>query len=184
MAELPNWAKRARSNWKYYGQKRPSFAIKPKKGEESVWDYPRPPKIEVDSRHVVIKIGDLVIAKTDNAIRILETASPPIFYLPPTDIHFDALVQVEGESRCEWKGVAKYWSVNTQNQTISQAAWSYPTPFEDYAAIKDHLSFYPAKVECYVNGERVRPQPGGFYGGWITNEIVGPVKGESSKTCL
>lgn len=184
MAELPNWAKSARSNWKYYGQKRPSFAIKPKKGEESVWDYPRPPKIEVDSRHVVVKIGELVIAETDNAIRILETASPPTFYLPPTDIHFDALVQAEGESRCEWKGVAKYCSVNAQNQTISQAAWSYPTPFEDYAAIKDHLSFYPTKVECFVNGERVRPQPGGFYGGWITNEIVGPVKGESPKTYL
>ncbi len=184
MTELPYWAKKARSNWKYYGQKRPSFAIQPKKGQESVWDYPRPPKIDYDHRRIIVTVGDVTIADTTNAIRILETASPPTFYLPPSDVNFDLLKSSTGKSRCEWKGVAKYWKVESEHQLIDHNAWSYPNPFEDYKEIREYLAFYPAKADCFVDDERVRPQPGGFYGGWITNEIVGPVKGEAPNTYL
>ena len=99
MTELPYWAKHARSNWKYYGQKRPSFAIKPKKGQESVWDYPRPPRIEADTRHILVRAGGTVVADTTQALRLLETASPPTFYLPPSDVRMDLLRPADGSSR-------------------------------------------------------------------------------------
>ncbi len=179
MAIIPDWAKIRRAEWQNRGQKRPPFAIDPKDGEESVWDYPRPPAIIQDSRTVTVKCGDELIAETNRAIRILETASPPTFYIPKEDINTDLLITYPGSSACEWKGNAKYWSVQIGSSIHQGIAWSYPDPFEDYIKIKDHLSFYPAKVDCYINGEKVRPQPGGFYGGWITNEIIGPFKGEA-----
>ena len=182
--ELPNWARSGRSQWEYFGQKRPSFAIEPNKNQESVWDYPRPPKIEKDSRHILVKINDTIIVDTSNAIRILETASPPTFYLPPLDINFEHLIKASGSSRCEWKGTALYWDIITPIISLKNVGWSYPQPFEDYSDISGYLSFYPAHLECYVDNERVRPQPGGFYGGWITNEIVGPVKGEDPRAYL
>lgn len=184
MANLPEWAKKGRSQWEYFGQQRPDFAIKPKKGQESVWDYPRPPKIDHDSRNVIIKYGNVDIVKTTSAIRILETASPPTFYIPPVDINFNMLQSTNNSSRCEWKGEANYWDLIVYGQIIHQAGWSYKKPFEDYTEIGGYLSFYPGKLECYVNGERVRPQPGGFYGGWITDEIVGPIKGEDPRAYL
>lgn len=184
MKILPNWAKKGRSQWEFFGQKRPSFAIKPTKDQESVWDYPRPPKIEPDTRHIIVKIDDIVIADTTSAIRILETASPPTFYLPPSDINFEVLKQTTGSSKCEWKGTADYWNVLTKNSILKNVGWSYSDPFEEFKEIAGFLSFYPANLDCYVDEERVRPQPGGFYGGWITNEIVGPVKGEDSRAYL
>jgi uncharacterized protein (DUF427 family) len=184
MVKLPGWAKRGRSQWEYYGQKRPSFAIKPQNGQESVWDYPCPPKIDHDSRHIIVKLDDVLIVDTSSAIRILETASPPTFYLPPNDIIFDVLNKAFGSSRCEWKGSAEYWDVITSNRKLERVGWSYPDPFEDFSEIAGYLSFYPAHLECYIDDERVRPQPGGFYGGWITNEIVGPVKGEDPRAYL
>lgn len=182
--ELPNWAKHGPSHWEYYGQKRPSFAIEPKKGQESVWDYPRPPKIEYDSRKITVKYGDILIAKTVSAIRILETASPPTFYIPIKYIDVKWLQKTAQTSRCEWKGEAVYWDLIVYGQIIHQVAWSYESPFEDFKDIAGFLSFYPSKMECYIEEERVRPQPGGFYGGWITNEIVGPVKGEDPRAYL
>lgn len=182
--DLPNWAKQGRSQWEYVGQKRPSFAIEPKKGQESVWDYPRPPKLDQDSREIIVKYGDVIVANSTSAIRILETASPPTFYIPSSDVHFKWLQRTTQTSRCEWKGEAIYWDLIIYGQIIHQAGWSYQTPFEDYLAIAEYLSFYPGKLECYVDGERVRPQPGGFYGGWITDEIVGPVKGEDKRAYL
>lgn len=184
MSPLPDWAKRGRSQWEYVGQKRPAFAIEPKKGQESVWDYPRPPKLEQDSRTVIVKYGDMTVAESTSAIRILETASPPTFYIPSSDINFKVLQETNSTSRCEWKGEAIYWDLIVYGQITHNVGWSYPTPFEGYSEIKGYLSFYPGKLECYVNGERVRSQPGGFYGGWITNEIVGPVKGEHPKAHL
>ncbi len=184
MKNLPDWAKRARSQWEYFGQKRPSFAIDPAKGQESVWDYPRPPKIVSDSRIITVKHSGKILAKTASAIRILETASPPTFYLPPSDINFDVLKKATGASRCEWKGLAHYWDFELNDLHISDVAWSYPAPFKDYQQIEGYLAFYPSKVECFINDERVRPQPGGFYGGWITDEIVGPVKGEDPRAYL
>ncbi len=184
MVKLPNWAKHGRSQWEYNGQKRPSFAISPKKGQESVWDYPRPPKIESDSRLIIVKLDELIVSESTKAKRILETASPPTIYIPPSDINFDLVKKTNGSSRCEWKGTADYWDVITSSKHLQKVGWSYPEPFEDFNEIAGYLSFYPAHLECYIDGERVRPQPGGFYGGWITDEIVGPVKGEDPRAYL
>lgn len=184
MTKLPSWAESGQSQWEYHGQKRPKFAIKPKKGQESVWDYPRPPKIEKDSREILVIFYNKIIARTTNAFRVLETASPPTFYIPATDVNIKYLKKTVGESKCEWKGEAIYWNVIVDDKKAERAAWSYPQPFPDFSKIKSYFSFYPSKVHCYVNGESVKPQPGGFYGGWITKEIVGPVKGESDETYL
>lgn len=184
MTKNPGWTNSGHSHWEYHGQKRPKFAIKPEKGQESVWDYPRPPKIEKDSREVLVIFNNKIIARTTNAYRVLETASPPTFYIPVTDVNTKYLKKTTGESKCEWKGEAIYWNVIVDNEKAERAAWSYPHPFPDFNKIKSYFCFYPSKVHCYVNGESVKPQPGGFYGGWITKEIVGPVKGESDETYL
>lgn len=165
--------------WRYYGQERPSFALSPLPGQESVWDYPRPPRLEPDARQVVVRAGGETVASSRRAVRVLETASPPTFYLHPDDVRRDLLIERPGTSACEWKGIARYWSVRAGGRVLEDVAWSYPHPLPGFEAIGDHLSFYPGRIECTVDGERVRPQPGGFYGGWITSEIVGPVKGEA-----
>jgi|AntRauTorckE6833_2_1112554.scaffolds.fasta_scaffold00001_27 uncharacterized protein (DUF427 family) len=184
MTKLPSWAQSGRSQWEYHGQKRPKFAVKPKEGQESVWDYPRPPKIDPDDREVLVIFANKIIARSTRAIRILETASPPTFYVPPSDVNSKYLKKTTGESQCEWKGEATYWDIIVEDEKVVRGAWSYPKPFQDFYKIKSHLAFYPSKMDCYVNGEHVKPQPGGFYGGWITKEIVGPVKGESDETYL
>lgn len=172
-AKIPEWARRAQGAWSWRGGARPPFAVEPRAGEESVWDYPRPPRIVVDTRHVVVRAGDTIVADTRSALRVLETASPPTFYLPACDVRCEALVAAPGASRCEWKGEARYWSLRGE-----PVAWSYADPLPDFAALRDHFGFYPRRLVCTVDGERVTPQPGGFYAGWITPEIVGPWKGE------
>ena len=171
-----NWIQASRDKWEYRGQKRPPFAIEPGPGQESVWDYPRPPAIRPDSRQVIVQAPTGILAQTNRSVRICETAGPPTFYIPPADINFDYLIEVQGSSMCEWKGHARYWAL--KEQTSQVIGWDYPKPFPEFASIAGFLSFYPGRVSCTVDGEVVRPQPGGFYGGWITNEIVGPVKGE------
>ena len=168
----------ARAKWKYRGETRPEFALPTRPGEESVWDYPRPPRLEQDARWVRVMWQSNVIAETRNAYRVLETASPPVFYVPPVDTDTSVLVESSGSSLCEWKGVARYWSLQHDNVQIDQVAWSYPEPFAEFVAMRDHYGFYPARVECYVDNQHVAPQPGGFYGGWVTAEVVGPFKGE------
>lgn len=163
--------------WLYTGRSRPPFAEEPGQGQESVWDYPRPPAIHEDSRKITVKFGSVVLADSDRTIRILETASPPTFYIPPEDVDTSSLVTDSGRSYCEWKGPAQYWSLSGTAGGVPQVAWSYPRPNADFRQIAGYFAFYPAKVECYVGNERVAPQPGGFYGGWMTDEIVGPVKG-------
>ncbi|NNF59389.1 MAG: DUF427 domain-containing protein [Rhodothermaceae bacterium] len=163
--------------WQYRGQKRPPFADEPEPGQESVWDYPRPPALVPDDRLVEVRWGELVIAASMRAIRVLETASPPTFYLPPGDVQQERLVAAPGASHCEWKGAARYWALAARPD-LGAVGWSYPEPTPAFETIRDYLSFYPAKLTCLVAGERVRPQPGGFYGGWLTSEIIGPVKGE------
>jgi uncharacterized protein (DUF427 family) len=123
--------------------------------------------------------GGVVIADSERAYRVLETASPPTFYVPPEDVLEGALVPAEGKSLCEWKGVARYWSLRSGDGLVEQAAWSYPDPFPEFELLRAHLAFYPARVECRVDRHRVTPQPGGFYGGWVTPEVVGPFKGEA-----
>ncbi|MEM9534002.1 MAG: DUF427 domain-containing protein [Pseudomonadota bacterium] len=164
--------------WNYTGNKRPDFAEAPGPGQESVWDYPRPPALVPDSRQVRVLQGEDVIADTRGAVRILETASPPTFYLPPDDINVSLLRGAPGRSFCEWKGAATYYCLASDAAQLP-IGWAYPQPQAPFTALAGWYSFYPGRIHCEVDGERVRPQPGGFYGGWITDEIVGPVKGES-----
>jgi uncharacterized protein (DUF427 family) len=175
MSDPPNWLRAARSAWSNTGARRPPIAIDPGPGQESVWDYPRPPVVVADDRHVVV--GDLSapLADTRASLRVLETASPPTFYLPPDDVDLERLVPAAGRSFCEWKGEATYLSVD---DAASPIAWTYRAPFVEFTSLAGYVAFYPGRVACFVDGERVRAQAGGFYGGWITDEIVGPFKGE------
>ena len=155
-----------------------SNGFRPETRVESVWDYPRPPRLEPSGRHVVIRHAGRVVADTRTALRVLETSHPPVYYLPPSDID-DSVIQVaKGGSFCEWKGVAEYWDLVIGGQRIARAAWSYPDPATAFAALKDHLAFYAGSLdECTVDGEKVGAQPGAFYGGWITSDLTGPFKG-------
>lgn len=156
--------------------------ITPEHGQESVWNYPRPPRLEDTSKLIEIfyslDLDRIAIAKTNNAKRVLETSHPPVYYIPREDINLDYLISAEGSSFCEWKGLAIYYSLKINEKLLEKIAWSYPNPTETFIDIKDHIAFYPQKLDCYVAGEKVIPQPGGFYGGWITSDIVGPFKGD------
>lgn len=152
---------------------------KPGPGQESVWDYPRPPRLESITRHIQITFNGEIIADTRHARRVLETSHPPVYYIPPEDIRQEFLQPGSGLSFCEWKGEARYYTVAVNGARAENAGWCYPHPTAGFAAIKDHVAFYPAPMDaCLVDGERARPQPGNFYGGWITGDIVGPFKGE------
>jgi len=161
--------------WNFNGQRRPDFALPTNDGQESVWDYPRPPALVDCPQLIEIKAGATLIARSTNSKRVLETASPPTIYIPPDDIQFGSLIRAGGNSYCEWKGAAEYWALRDSDS--SAVAWSYPNPNPAFAAISEWLCFYPGRIECYLDGERVRPQEGGFYGGWVTDNIAGPWKG-------
>ncbi len=166
--------------WKYQGQQRPDFADEPGRDQESVWDYPRPPALVDCSQLIEVKAGPDNIASSTRCKRVLETASPPTVYIPHEDIDFDLLMREPGNSWCEWKGAAEYWSLARTNHGAAggqSIGWSYPNPNPAFDVIRDWLCFYPGRIECYVDGERVRPQEGGFYGGWVTDSIAGPWKG-------
>ena len=163
--------------WTYRGQTRPDFAEPVAEGEESVWDYPRPPAVVPASRHVRVECGDRLIASSQAAIRVLETASPPTYYVPPEDVTPTALVRIGGRSICEWKGAASYWAL-AGDERGEPVAFSYEDPRRGFESLRGYLGFYPGRVACFLDDERVRPQPGGFYAGWITDDIRGPVKGE------
>lgn len=157
--------------------------IPPGPGQESVWDYPRPPRVEETSKHIEIIFNGEIIADTRRAKRILETSHPPTYYIPPQDVRLKEFFKSASNGKssfCEWKGTANYYTIEVNGKKIENAAWFYPNPTEhQFAAIKDHIAVYPGKMdECRVDGERVTPQPGQFYGGWITKDIVGPFKGE------
>lgn len=143
---------------------------------ESVWDYPRPPRIEADDRRVQVRHGGVLLGDSTRAVRVLETSHPPVFYLPPQDLRTDLLVENRRRTFCEFKGTAVYWDVEVEPQ-VRAAAWSYPNPTPGFATIAGWIAFYPSKVQCTVGDEPVTPQEGGFYGGWITAEIDGPFKG-------
>ena len=170
--------------WRYTGHDHPAFAEAPGPGRESVWDYPRPPRLVPDAREVVVRVGDVEIVRTIRALRMLETASPPTFYLPFADARRDLLVEAPqmGSSHCEWKGNARYWSILCGNVKLEGIAWSYPSPKAPYEAIAECFCVYPGRVACFVDGERVMAQEGGFYGGWVTGDIAGPWKGGPGTT--
>ena len=147
-------------------------------GMESVWDYPRPPRMEPEPLTVRVDFGGQTIASTDGAFRILETSHPPGIYLPPQSFLSGVLQPNPASSHCEWKGRALYWDIVVGDQVAVAAAWSYPQPPPHFAAITDYVSLYPGRVDaCHLGTERVQPQDGNFYGGWITANIAGPFKG-------
>jgi len=153
--------------------------IEPKPGQESVWDYPRPPRLEPFKGHIVIVFNGEKLANTYSAYRVLETSHPPSYYLPLSDIRREFLVPSPRSSYCEWKGQAVYWTVKVKGRDAAEVGWSYPDPSPGFEPIRDYLAFYAAPMDaCLVNGEKARPQPGNFYGGWLTANIVGPFKGE------
>lgn len=150
----------------------------PLQNQESVWDYPRPPRAEPTNKHVRVVFNGEVIAETRRAVRVLETSHPPVYYIPPEDIRMEFFSLTKKHTFCEFKGSADYWMLRLGGRTVENVAWSYPTPAPGYETIKGYLAFYPGRVDaCYVNDELVIPQEGDFYGGWITSEIVGPFKG-------
>ena len=152
--------------------------IEPGPGQESVWDYPRPPRAEQTSKRVQVVFNGVTIADTTRAWRVLETSHPPVYYIPPEDVRAEYLEQTARSTFCEWKGRAAYYTVAVGDRRETDAAWCYPEPTARFAALHDHVAFYPSRMDaCYVDGERVQAQPGDFYGGWITKEIVGPFKG-------
>jgi uncharacterized protein (DUF427 family) len=148
-------------------------------GQESVWDYPRPPSAEVTGRRVVVELGGRVVASTDRAVRVCETSHPPVYYVPREDVAEGVLQRASGTSWCEWKGAATYWDAVVDGRRYPGIAWSYEDPVERYTVLRKALAFYPSRVDrALVDGETVRAQAGDFYGGWITDEVVGPFKGE------
>ena len=150
----------------------------PGPGQESVWDYPRPPRVEPVPERIRVVVGGIALADTTCAFRVLETSGPPVYYLPPADVRADLLVPTDHHSLCEWKGEASYWSIALADRTIPNAAWSYRDPMSGYEVIRDHLAFYAGLVdEAWVGDELATPQPGRFYGGWITSKVIGPFKG-------
>jgi uncharacterized protein (DUF427 family) len=153
--------------------------MQPGVGQESVWDYPRPPRLEPTQRRVHVVLGGVTIADSRLALRVLETSHPPTYYVPPEDVLWEYLEAEAGiGSVCEWKGAARYFSVNGGGRRAIRAAWSYPDPTPAFDALKDHVAFYVAQMDaCFVDDEQARPQPGGFYGGWVTPDVVGPFKG-------
>ena len=152
--------------------------IEPGSGQESVWDYPRPPRLENSQRRIKVVFGGVTLAYTRCAKRVLETSHPPVYYVPSEDIRTEHLRPSDGSSFCEWKGRARYYDILTDERNEERAAWYYPDPVPAYRELKDHVAFYPSKMDaCWVDCEKVEAQPGDFYGGWITAEIVGPFKG-------
>ncbi len=158
---------------------RPACVERPAAGQESVWDYPRPPRVESVAEVVRVEFAGQIVAQSRAALRVLETAAPPTFYLPRDDVDPACLESASGASDCEWKGRAAYWDVVAGGRRSPRAAWSYADPYEEYAVLRDAVAFFAGRVDaCWLGEERAIPQPGGFYGGWITSRVVGPFKGD------
>lgn len=152
--------------------------MEPGPGQESVWDYPRPPRVEPTQERVHIEIAGVVLVDTVRALRVLETSHPPVYYLPRADVRAAALRAAPGTSYCEFKGTASYLDIVVGERQEPRAAWFYPAPTAGFELLADHLAVYPGRMDlCTVDGEAVRAQAGDFYGGWVTSRVVGPFKG-------
>jgi len=152
--------------------------IQPGPDQESVWDYPRPAKLEDSTRHIQIIVNEVVLADTQRAKRVLETSHPPTYYIPPEDVQMQYFTSTPRSTYCEWKGEATYYTIQVGDRQLQNAAWSYPNPTPSFSGLKDYVAVYPSLMDaCYVDGEKVQAQAGDFYGGWITSNIVGPFKG-------
>ena len=153
--------------------------VAPGPGQESAWDYPRPPRVEPTTAHVRVEVGGVVVADSRRALRVLETSSPPAFYIPREDVRIDLLSPSSTSSVCEWKGRASYHDLRVGDRVIRNVAWSYEDPTPAFEPIRGHLAFYAGRVDsAWVDDERVVPQPGDYYGGWVTSRVVGPFKGD------
>lgn len=159
--------------------RQPLAPITPQPGQESVWDYPRPPRVEATRDRIVIEFGGVVLLDTTDAVRVLETSHPPVYYVPIDAVEGGALEPARGQSFCEFKGMAGYLTVvGPKGLRAEGAAWYYSNPNEGYEDLKDRVAIYPSAMDrCTVNGEVVQAQEGDFYGGWITSKVVGPFKG-------
>lgn len=152
--------------------------IEPNPGQESVWDYPRPPRLERTNKHIQVVFNEVVIVDSRRAWRVLETSHPPVYYIPPDDIRMELMRPTTGNTWCEWKGEASYYDVVVEDHVLTRAAWAYPDPRPGFEGIQHYIAFYPSRMDrCSLDGEVVVAQEGDFYGGWITSEIVGPFKG-------
>lgn len=173
------WLQAAREQWIWRGQARPFFASDPRPGQTSVWDFPRPPRLAPEPREVRIVWGGVAVACSTRAVRVLETSHPPTYYIPLADIERHLLQPAPGGSFCEWKGPAHYWSLVDGNRKLPSHAWSYPQPLAGAEALAECVAFYARDLACSVGGLPATPQPGGFYGGWVTPDLEGPFKGEA-----
>ncbi len=152
--------------------------IEPGPGQESVWDYPRPPGVERTPARIRVELAGATIADTTEAWRVLETSQPPAYYLPPADVDLDRLERSTHVTFCEWKGLASHVSLRVGDRFVADAGWTYPDPSPGFEPIRDHLAFYAQKLDrCLVDDEVVEANEGAFYGGWITSRVVGPFKG-------
>ncbi|NBC16766.1 MAG: DUF427 domain-containing protein [Bacteroidetes bacterium] len=152
--------------------------IEPGPNQESVWDYPRPPALEPVDERIRVVFNGVTIADTTRAQRVLETSHPPVYYIPPEDIQMEHLSETRRTSHCEWKGRARYYDIEVGDRRAEHAAWGYPEPTPRFADVAGYLAFYPSQMDaCYVGDEQAEAQEGDFYGGWITDKVVGPFKG-------
>ncbi len=156
----------------------PVDRILPGEGQESVWDYPRPPRVEPVAERIRVTVDGITIADSVTALRVVETAGAPVYYLPPGDVRLDLMTGNGQHSVCEYKGLATYHDLIMPGRTIANAAWSYDEPASGYQAIRGFVAFFAGRVdEAWVGDELATPQHGGFYGGWVTSRVVGPIKG-------
>ena len=178
MTKTPDWIAKARAHWQWRGDGRPPCAEPTGPGQVSVWDFPRPPALVPESREIAVFWGNTPVARTKSAWAVRETAHPPTFYLPLADVNGALLRAAGGGSFCEWKGPARYWDLVDGARRLEHVAWSYPRPLAGAEALADCIAFYAHHLICTVGGAPVTPQPGGFYGGWITPDLAGPFKGD------
>lgn len=178
----PDSLEQARAQWRWRGKDRPAFAKAPKQGQISVWDFPRPPELIRDKREILVRWGKTLVVQTCGAWAVRETSHPPTFYLPMSDVKHVLLRPAGRGSFCEWKGPATYWDLVDGERRLSRVAWSYPQPLAGAEPLANCIAFYAHNLECTVDGARVVPQSGGFYGGWITSDLSGPFKGEPNSS--
>ena len=157
--------------------------IMPMPGQESVWDYPHPPRVENSIKQIAVVFNGVVIARTRRARRVLETSHPPVYYIPPEDVQMEHLAPSDMTTRCEFRGSSVFRTVAVGDKTAEDAAWFHPAPAPGYEDIKGYIAFVPGKMDaCYVNGEKATPQSGEGNSGWITKDILGPFKGDPGTT--
>jgi len=149
----------------------------PGPGQESVWDYPRPPKLEETAETVVVRVAGIVVAETSRPLRVLETSHPPTYYVPRDDVDLSVLAPTARWTWCEWKGRASYADLVVGGHRLPDACWWYDDPTLRFESLAGAVAFYPERVEATIDGERVSGVPGGFYGSWVTSKVAGPFKG-------